>query len=124
MLKLTLLLTLRMTANALNLSHPPHPLTPCGSHNTCTTPAYNYLPHVHSLPTCQSYCESDPQCTHYSYNYNPHSQLYTHCFLYRQCTLAIPATPGWVTATKTCQGTAHQSQLMAALRTSYFRAAK
>ena len=101
-INLLFLFTMLSSSDGANLDHDPPALPPCGSYSTCTSPAYNYLPHIASMTTCQSYCLSDPQCHHYSYNYSPASPTYRHCYLYTRCA-AQHGSSGWVSGHRHCQ---------------------
>ena len=116
---MSFILHLLVTTRAATL-HPALP--PCGSYSDCNSLAYNFLPLVTSMSTCQEICQTDPQCSHYSYNYSHHSILHRHCFLYTQCTVGEEEYEGWVTAPMECLEELVNPVLMTAIRTSYFRA--
>merc|ERR1712098_7909 len=87
-----------------NLEHTHPTLPPCGTYHDCTTGAYNFLPYVITLGTCQALCARDPNCAYYSYNYSVTSHLYQHCFLHSSCTLEHHSRPGgWVSGPKECR---------------------
>ena len=127
MLVLILVFTCIVATQSASLfqSHPPLP--PCGMYSDCSSPAYNFLPRVVSLSSCQASCQGDPQCSYYSYNYSVASHLYRHCFLHTQCSQGVGGVldySGWVSAPRVCREDLHNPLLIAALRTSYFRASK
>ena len=128
MLNMTLLLTCIVATQSasLPLPHPQPPLTSCGWYSDCSSPAYNFLPRTVSLSSCQASCQGDPQCSYYSCNYSVASHLYRHCFLHTQCSQGVGGVghSGWVSAPKVCREDLHNPLLIAAHRTSYFRASK
>merc|ERR1719450_339802 len=123
MLIIVIILPLLVLTQAATL-HPPLP--PCGSYSDCNSLAYNFLPLVNSLSTCEAICLSDPKCSHYSYNYSSNSILNKHCFLYTKCSVGVDEEEyeGWITAPRICLEELANPILLAAIRTSYFRASK